>query len=209
MKTDREEILKNVVNAFHSPFPYLDPFRCLQQLAISFLNYDEIEVFDLEGVLPNREAIPVITLAPGSGPIRRTGSSDWQPYSRGFRSSRGHVGSTVGVSGVNGGVRGLGHLAFEFVVRGTPQSRVIHVVAGGREGTFRAWRIGASSMGKITPYLQVIGSLRSHTALPRADHVCMRTNSRYLCLQSPVRASRFTFPVRNTVHVDVDMVPGA
>lgn len=173
-------MLENSINAFHRRFPYLDPFRCLQQLAISFLNYDEIEVFDLEGILPNREAIPVITLAPGSGPIRRTGSIDRQPYSRGFRSNRGHVGSTVGVSGVNGGVRGLGHQAFEFVIRGTPQSRVIHVVAGGREGTFRAWKIGASSTGKITPYLQVIGSLRSRTVLPRADRVCRRTNLEFV-----------------------------
>ncbi|CAM9922608.1 unnamed protein product, partial [Laminaria digitata] len=48
----------------------------------------------------------------------------------------------------------LGHLSFEFVLKGSPGNVMTHVVAGGREGTFRVWRFGPRSSGQLAPYLQ-------------------------------------------------------
>lgn len=126
------------------------------QLAVSFLHYDEIELFDFETILPNSDATPLLTLTPGG----RGGVSGGSGRAAGgmggsiFRGGQG--GGGVGAaSRSSGGSRGLGHLSFEFVLKGSPGNVMTHVVAGGREGTFRVWRFGPRSAGQLAPYLQV------------------------------------------------------
>ena len=122
--------------------PHLSRVSLLLQLAVSFLHYDEIELFDFETILPNSDAKPLLTLTPGG----RGGSG-------GFRAGQG--GGMSAASRPSGRSRGLGHLSFEFVLKGSPGNIMTHVVAGGREGTFRVWRFGPRSAGQLTPYLQV------------------------------------------------------
>ncbi|CAM9551634.1 unnamed protein product, partial [Sphacelaria rigidula] len=80
-----------------------------------------------------------------------------------------------------GAIRGLGHTSFEFVElarqaqSGGSKWRELRVVAGGRGGVFRVWRLGPSTAGALSPYLQVTPSSGSPRGAfvgwlsPRAD----------------------------------------
>ena len=125
------------------------------QLAVSFLHYDEIELFDFETILPNSDAAPLLTLTPaGRGGVGGgSGRSAGGFVGGGFRGGQG--GGVGAAHRSSGGSRGLGHLSFEFVLKGSPGNMMTHVVAGGRQGTFRVWRFGPRSAGQLAPYLQV------------------------------------------------------
>lgn len=97
-----------------------------QQLAVSYLHSDEVEVYDLTRVKQDGSVAPVKTLVPSS-------------------------------SSLNGNSGGRGHLCLEFVRRAGPSGSklVTHLVAGGRDGVFRVWRLATERASKIAPYLQV------------------------------------------------------
>lgn len=145
----------------HTPPPPHPILVCpsSKQLAVSFLHYSEIQVFDLEDILPGADATPVLTLSPGGGtpgPGSRARGNGFVGMGRIGSLSRSGSGGGVGTSRGSGGQRGLGQLSLEFVLRGaTTGRRVSHLVAGGRGGMFRVWRLGPTSTGHLTPYLQV------------------------------------------------------
>lgn len=97
-----------------------------QQLAVSYLHSDEVEVYDLTRVKQDGSVEPVKTLVPSS-------------------------------SSLNGNSGGRGHMCLEFVRRAGPSGSklVTHLVAGGRDGVFRVWRLATERASKIAPYLQV------------------------------------------------------
>lgn len=141
-----------------------------RKLAVSFLHYDEIQLFDLETVLPDAEVEPALTLVPsgaGTGPVGRLNPGGVR---RAF--GTGGVAGGLGAMGMSGGGRGLGHSSFQFVARVSRPSQVACLVAGGRGGTFRAWRLGGSlPSGRVTPYIQVGGGCSRVTPVARAAHV--------------------------------------
>lgn len=85
-----------------SPPPPSIPRTCpiIHQLAVSFLHYDEIRVFDLELILPNAEAVPVLTLVPDGvrGRHGSNGGGAFRERSRSvgaFASGRRNAGNAV------------------------------------------------------------------------------------------------------------------
>lgn len=150
----------------HPPSPH-DPSRVpfpQAQLAASFFHYDEIEIFDLKTITPNADAKPVLTLISGGvsaaggggGGGGRVGAA--APGRLGsFRSGSGGGGVSI-ARRASGGSGGLGHLSFEFVWKKTFGTAGLHVVAGGRGGAIRVWRLApcsARQAKQVAPYLQV------------------------------------------------------
>eukprot|EP00752_Nemacystus_decipiens_P018376 g16485.t1 len=122
-----------------------------EQLAVSYLHSDEVEVYDLIAERPGGTITPVQTLVPSS-------------------------------SSLNGNSGGRGHFSLEFVRRatlstGTP-TMVTHLVAGGRDGVFRVWRLavgrvtrGTAGATRVAPYLQGQLKMSPRTMLSHAGSV--------------------------------------
>lgn len=127
------------------------------QLAVSFLHYDEIDVFDLRTVLPGMETIPVLSLVPGfTGPTAASGGGSSVRGRSGVLQRETSVGGmSTTVSRSNGRNRGLGHLSLEFVSRRENGRDVTHLIAVGRGGAFRVWKFSPSTAKLLAPYLQV------------------------------------------------------
>ncbi|CAM9633658.1 unnamed protein product, partial [Ectocarpus sp. 4 AP-2014] len=97
------------------------------QLAVSYLNFDEVEVYDLTRIHPDRLATPVLTLLPGSGSAAVTAAPHPQSTGGGAfgiaggggasfgRFRGGGVSSSSSSSSLSGKFRGVGHVSLEFV----------------------------------------------------------------------------------------------
>ena len=135
--------------------PYAISQTILPQLAVSFLHYDEIDVFDLRTVLPGKDAMPVLSLVPGStAPTAASGGgSSGRGRSGPFRENS--VGMSTATSRSTGRNRGLGHLSLEFVSRRENGRDVTHLIAVGRGGAFRVWKFAPRTARLLAPYLQV------------------------------------------------------
>ncbi|CAM9945918.1 unnamed protein product, partial [Scytosiphon promiscuus] len=147
-----------------------------EQLAVCYLNYDEVEVYDLRRIHPDRPATPVLTLLPSAAsaavaaahPPARSGGGGAGASGGAFGRGRAGAGNGAGGNSVGAGFappsssssssgkfRGLGHLTLEFVRRGPPGGKAVtHLVAGARGGVFRVWRFFPERAKQLAPYLQ-------------------------------------------------------
>lgn len=118
-------------------------------------------------IVPGNVITPVLTLLPSAGsaavavaPASRSdgGGAFGRVRVDGGGGGSGGGGSSArvgGASSLSGKFRGLGHLTLEFVRRGPPGKKIMHLVAGGRGGVFRVWRFFPEKAKRLAPYLQV------------------------------------------------------